>query len=83
MEFYLEMMEAGHYAAPTPLYVASGLLTYLNASGATPSPRWPLALRSAGKQAYPRYCRELRGRQATPTQPLGLWRRVSCLPVIA
>ncbi len=40
MEFYAAMMEAGHYAAPTPLYVASGLLTYLNASGVD---RLPLA----------------------------------------
>ncbi len=33
MEFYVAMMEACNYTAPTPLYVASGLLTYLNASG--------------------------------------------------
>ena len=34
MKSYLAMMDAGNYTAPTPLYVASGLLTYLNASGA-------------------------------------------------
>ena len=33
MNVYLERLEASKYRAPMPLYVASGLLTYINFSG--------------------------------------------------
>lgn len=33
LESYLAALKAGNCTGPTPLYIASGLLTYLNASG--------------------------------------------------
>ena len=38
LDLYMQQLEAGNCTAPTPLYVASGLLTYMNASGATCTP---------------------------------------------
>ncbi len=33
IDSYIQLMEAGNCTAPTPLFIASGLLTYMNASG--------------------------------------------------
>ncbi len=39
MALYVELMKANNISAPTPLYVASGLLSYMEADGEGPKCR--------------------------------------------